>query len=214
MGVARKSLSIFTKLVAVILLAMAFLAGMAGAIYFSLRGEEIKVPEIVGKDFNEGEKELQALGLKIKRRSYRYSQEKPNTILEQAPRPGEIVKTGKTILVVVAQPSPESTEAPAPIKKSDEEDIFPDIEDETKKNRNTNVKRPERTRDVIKNKNANTGNANVETNKNTASKKNTEDKSDDKNNKNNDSKPKATPTPAKSPSINGPGDIRIRRIIP
>ncbi|RMG02117.1 MAG: PASTA domain-containing protein [Acidobacteria bacterium] len=214
MGIARKSLSIFTKLAAVILLAMAFLAGMAGAIYFSLRGEEIKVPEIVGKDFSEGEKELQALGLKIKRRSYRYSQEKPNTILEQAPRPGEIVKTGQTILVVVAQPNPESTEAPASIKKNDEEGIFPDIQDETKKNRNTNVKRPERTRDVIKNKNANTGNTNVETNKNTASNKNTEDKPDDRNNKNNDSKPKATPTPAKSPSMNGPGDIRTRRIIP
>ncbi len=207
MGFAKKSFSVLVKLLVVVTLAMAFFAGMVGAIWFSLRGEEVKVPEIVGK-------ELEALGLKIKRRSYRYSKEKPNTILEQAPRPGETVKTGQTILVVVAQANPESTEAPAPVKKETEEDIFPPIEEEIRRNKNANVKRPERTRDVIKNKNANLANTAANTVTNQSADNKAESKKESKTeDKNSEPKLKSTATPAKTPS-SGPGDVRNRRIIP
>ncbi|HVQ56945.1 MAG TPA: hypothetical protein VMS29_09335, partial [Pyrinomonadaceae bacterium] len=69
MGIIKTGLSAIGKLAVVALLMVAFLAGMAGVVYMSLSGQEITVPEITGKDFFESEKELAALGLKIKRRA-------------------------------------------------------------------------------------------------------------------------------------------------
>jgi hypothetical protein len=74
--------------IVVMTLAATFLVGMGGVVYMSLQGDEIKVPEIVGKDFVESERELAALGLKIKKRADRFSTEKQNTILEQLPKAG------------------------------------------------------------------------------------------------------------------------------
>ena len=99
-----------------LVLAMAFFFGLVGVVYMSLQGEEIKVPEIVGKDFVESEKELAKLGLKIKKRAERFSKEKQNTILEQRPKAGEVVKTGQMILVVVSKEDPDGKEAPATIE--------------------------------------------------------------------------------------------------
>src|SRR6185503_17979636 len=110
MGFFKKSTSAIGKLVLVILLAGAFLVGMAGVVVLSLQGNVIKVPEIVGKNFNDSEKELTDLGLRIKKRADRYSQEAPGTILEQLPKPGETVKTGQMILVVTSKPNPEGGE--------------------------------------------------------------------------------------------------------
>lgn len=158
MGVLKTGLSAIGKLFIVIILAATFLVGMFGTVYLSLRGEELKVPEIVGKDFGQSEKELEAMGLKIKKRADRFSQEKPNTVLEQLPKPGDTVKSGQMILVVVSKVNPEGTEAPAAPKKGndtpdagDEDAIDPD---KTKKsNKNSNVKRPaQTTRDVVSNK--------------------------------------------------------------
>lgn len=107
----------------VAILAASFFAGLVGVVYLSLQGEELKVPEIVGKDFFESEKELTRLGLKIKKRADRYSREKQNTILEQRPKAGEIVKTGQMILVVVSKDNPDGDEAPATIETDEDEDI-------------------------------------------------------------------------------------------
>lgn|GEM_PF-1618747 len=230
MGVGRKMLSLVGKLVVLAIFAFAFLAGMIGAIWFSLRGEEVKVPEIVGKDFYESEKELASLGLKIKRRAYRYSNEKPNTIIEQAPRPGETVKTGQTILVVVAQANPESTEAPATVKKETaEEDSSSEIPTEdSRKSRNSNLKKLERTRDVISNKankNSNTDLTTVNLGVNKSSNENkgvnkslNENKNKDKTEKNL-SETKVEPKPTRSPGVQKSptpptGDVRNRRVIP
>src|SRR5688500_11892883 len=69
MSILSKSFSALGKLAAVVVLLGAFLLGMTGVVYMSLSGSELKVPEIVGKDFVESEKELAALGLKIKKRA-------------------------------------------------------------------------------------------------------------------------------------------------
>jgi beta-lactam-binding protein with PASTA domain len=61
MGFISTGLSAIAKLAALGILLMAFIAGLAGVVYMSLSGTEIKVPEIVGKDFIESEKELAAL---------------------------------------------------------------------------------------------------------------------------------------------------------
>ena len=180
MSVIKKGASAFGKLFIVMALAAAFLIGMAGVVYISLQGEEMKVPEIVGKDFVESEKELAALGLRIKKRADRYSSEKPNTILEQLPKPGDTVKTGQMILVVTSKTNPEGEEAPAVIKKNGEdEDDSEEIEElisdkpktsnKTNQNTNSNKKKAATTRDVIKDKsnsNSNSEGANNSTNKN------------------------------------------------
>jgi beta-lactam-binding protein with PASTA domain len=135
-------------------LAAAFLFGLAGVVYMSLQGKEVKVPEITGKDFNQSEEELAALGLKIKKRADRFSPDKPNTVLEQLPRPGETVKTGQMILVVVSKSNGETEQAPSSLKPSVEEDDTEKIEkmisDQPKKksNANANKKKSDKTRDV------------------------------------------------------------------
>ena len=160
MGFISTGLSALTKLAAVGVLLLAFGVGLAGVVYMSLSGDEIKVPEIVGKDFVESEKELAALGLKIKRRADRASTERINTVLEQLPKPGETVKTGQMILVVVSKAGLTADEAPKSLIKDIEEDdsekIQEMITDKPKKaksssNSNSAKKKADTTRDTIAN---------------------------------------------------------------
>jgi hypothetical protein len=155
-----RTVSAIGKLAFVGLLLVAFIIGMAGVVYMSLSGTEVKVPDIVGKDFVESEKELASLGLKIKRRADRASTDKINTVLEQLPKPGETVKTGQMILVVVSKAGAAGEDAPPSLKKDIEEDdtekIGEMISDKPKKNKantnsNTNKKTADTTRDVIAN---------------------------------------------------------------
>ena len=157
MSIASKGLSAIGKLAAVALLAGAFLFGLAGVVYMSLQGTEVKVPDLTGKDFQESEKELAALGLKIKKRADRPSTEKPNTVIEQLPKSGDTVKTGQLILVVTSKAAAEGDEVPATAKKPADEDDTEKIEemitDKPKKpkansNSNTAKKKPDTTRDV------------------------------------------------------------------
>lgn len=163
MSFIKKSTSALGKLIMVVLLAAAFLAGLVSVVFLSLQGEEIKVPEIVGKNFAETERELASLGLRIKKRADRYSEEAPNTILEQIPKSGDTVKTGQMILVVTSKTSSDGTEAPMKIQKNtnteeeDSEKIKELIDDKPKKTTNsnkavtTNKKKATTTRDVVSN---------------------------------------------------------------
>lgn len=158
MSVISKSVSALGKLATVAVLLAAFLGGMAGVVYMSLSGDELKVPELVGKDFVESEKELASLGLKIKRRADRVSVEPINTVLEQLPKAGETVKTGQMILVVVSKAGLAGEEVrPSSLTKDLEEDDAEKIEEmisdkpKKKTNSNTSKKKAETTRDVIAN---------------------------------------------------------------
>lgn len=158
MSIASTGISAAGKLAVIIVMAAAFLFGMAGVVYMSLQGEEVKVPEIVGRDFVDSEKELAMLGLKIKRRADRFSTEKPNTVLEQLPKPGETVKTGQMILVVTSKAGGEEGELPTTLQKSTEEEDSQKIEEmisekpkKTRANTNTAKKKADTTRDVIAN---------------------------------------------------------------
>jgi len=208
------------KLLIVASLAAAFLIGAGYVVYRSLQGTEIIVPEIVGKNYNESEKELEALGLRVKKRADRYSEEAPNTVLEQLPKPGDTVKTGQLILVVTSKPNPEGDEKPTTLKKGnvpvedDTEKIEELISDKPKKksntNANTNKKKASTSRDVIKD-NSNTGS----TNNNNGSTDSNNNSSKD--NKNGSTPPAKTPNPAVTPkpSTNKTpvtsGDSRPRR---
>lgn len=169
MSVLTTGFSAIGKLVLLGVLLLAFLLGMAGVVYMSLSGTEVKVPELVGKDFVESEKELAALGLKLKRRADRPSTEKMNTVLEQLPRPGETVKTGQMILVVVSKAGIEGEETPKSLIKDIESDDTEKIEEmisdkpkKAKSNSNTNAnserKKADTTRDVIANTATSTSN--------------------------------------------------------
>jgi hypothetical protein len=160
----RKGFSAIGKLFTLGVLVIVFFAGMIGVVLMSLQGTEIKVPEITGKNFSESERELASLGLKIKKRADRVSQEPPNTIIEQLPRPGETVKTGQMILVVTSKAPSEGEEAPRVLKKTDDDDaskIEEMISDKPKKpkaNTNSNRKKADTTRDVAgDNSNSNAG---------------------------------------------------------
>ena len=156
MSIASLGVSAIGKLVAVALLAGAFLFGLAGVVYMSLQGKEVLVPDITGKDFQDSEKELALLGLKLKKRADRPSAEKPNTVIEQLPKPGDTVKTGQLILVVTSKQTADGEETPATVKKPTDEDDVDKIEemitDKPKKPKaNTNItprKKADTTRDV------------------------------------------------------------------
>ena len=167
MSFVNRSISAIGKLAALAALLGVFVFGMAAVVYRSLQGSEIKVPEITGKNFVESERELASLGLKIKKRADRVSQEAPNTVIEQLPKPGETVKSGQMILVVTSKGAGGSEEAPSILKKAADEDDTKKIEemisDQPKKpkgNSNSNKKKADTTRDVI----ANTSNSNSDSN--------------------------------------------------
>lgn len=138
----QNGISALGKLLTVAILALSFLIGMGAVLFVSLRGEEVTVPEIVGKNFGDSEDELASLGLRIKRRADRYSEEPPDTVLEQLPKPGETVKTGQMILVVTSKPNPEGDEKPATLQKGDEKGDAEKIEElisDKPKKKNTNA---------------------------------------------------------------------------
>lgn len=151
-------MSIFGKLIGLIVIAAAFLFGLASVVYMSLQGSEILVPEITGKPLNQGEDELAALGLKMKKRADRFSDLPPNSIVEQLPKPGEIVKEGQMILVVVSKGS-SGEDTPDSLKNSSDDDtekIEEMISEKPKKpktasNSNSAKKKADTTRDVAGN---------------------------------------------------------------
>lgn len=210
MSTVGSGFSALGRLVSVGALAVAFLLGMAGVVYMSLQGKEVQVPEITGKELTESEKELALLGLKIKKRADRFSSEKPGTVIEQLPKPGDTVKTGQMILVVTSK-GPGGGDQPASLKKATEEDDTEKIEEmisdkpkKPKANSNTNRKKADTARDV----NADAGNSNSNSNSSEPNSNKKEgggsNNSFDKPNRNTQ-----TPPPNRLPSPSGkPGDTK------
>lgn len=173
MSILKSGISALGRLLILAGLVVAFFFGLVGVVYMSLQGREVKVPELTGKNYNDSEKELSLLGLKIQRKAYRASTEPPNTVLEQLPHPGDTVKTGQMIFVITAKPG-EGGEVPTSVKKPSDEDDTEKIEemitDKPKKkatNTNSNKKKPDTTRDV----NGSTSNSGTDSNTETDSNK-------------------------------------------
>jgi hypothetical protein len=168
-SLGARIVSVFRSIAIVIAIAVVFLFGVATTVYLSLRSPEVKVPDVVGKDRFEAEKILADADLKFRVRATRPStQAKPDTVLFQLPRPGEVVKTGQTVAMDVSRAAKEG-ETPETV-----------IPEEPAENRNTNTssnsndnkpKRPPRNRNTNDNANANSnrnanGNNNVNSNRN------------------------------------------------
>ncbi len=108
----RTFLGLLGKIVIVASALVAFLCGMFGTIYLSLRSPEVQVPNLVGQARSTGETELQRIGLNIRKRAERPSADaKPDTIIDQSPRAGEMIKVGQTVAVIVAR-TPKEGETP------------------------------------------------------------------------------------------------------
>ena len=155
MSFALQSLSALRRLGIVVLLAIAFLFGLATTVYLSLRSPEVTVPEVVGKDRFEAEKILAQADLNFRVRATRPSnQVKADTVLFQLPRAGDVVKAGQTVAMDISRTTlaGEASEADATDKKLEEEKAA-NTNSSAAKNENEN--RPRRPRNVNKNTNEN-----------------------------------------------------------
>lgn len=157
----------------VILIAIAFLFGLATTVYLSLRSPEVTVPEVVGKDRFEAERILGNADLNFRVRATRPSnQVKADTVLFQLPRAGEVVKTGQTVAMDISRAAKEgeASEAGVTDQKASEEKALENRNTNTSEPAmNENENRPKRNKNTNKNANENAnGNTNTNTNTNRA----------------------------------------------
>ena len=163
MSLATRILSIFRSIAIVIAIGLVFLFGVATTVYLSLRSPEVKVPDIVGKDRFEAEKILGQADLKFRVRSTRPTNEsKPDTVLFQLPRAGEVVKTGRTVAMDISRAAKEG-ETPETVTPDE-----PTDNRNTNSASNTNENKPRRPKPKNTNDNAN-GNSNINANANRSS---------------------------------------------
>lgn len=183
MSVIKRGFSALGKLGIIVAISVAFLAGLLGTIYYSLRSREVNVPNVVGKDVLEGEKALDHDGLNMRRRATRFSPNaKPNTILDQSPHAGEIVKVGQTVAVVVSRASAKEGEeggSGTPDENAASEDKNTNAESTSAKNENENsnkANKNSRNKNSNNSNNANNSNANRNANSNNANNRNAKDR--------------------------------------
>jgi len=159
-----KILSAFGKLGLLALVVVLFVAGVLLSVYLSLRSPEVQVPDVVNQSRLDAETTLGKSGLDIRERASRFKPGvQPGIVLDQSPRPGEIIKVGQTVAVVVSR-APKEGERPP-----DEEVAEERREEEKTGTRNANANNAnanrERRRSANRNANANnSNNANANTN--------------------------------------------------
>jgi hypothetical protein len=157
----------------VVIIVIAFVLGLAGTVYLSLRSPEVQVPEVVGQHYLSGQSILEGTGLNIRKRARRYKPDaKPDTILDQSPHAGEVVKKGQTVAVVVANEEsgdkmPEKTEdapveeaKPTPNASPEKRNTDDNANTARNENRDRSNKNTNRNANKNTNKNANNQNAN------------------------------------------------------
>lgn len=165
-SLVARIVSIFRSIAIVIAIAVVFLFGVATTVYLSLRSPEVKVPDVVGKDRFEAERILADADLKFRVRATRPSnQAKPDTVLFQLPRPGEVVKAGQTVAMDISRATKEgeSPENVTPDESSENRNINSSV------NANDNKPKKPKPKNTNENANGNTnGNSNRAINANSA----------------------------------------------
>lgn len=169
--VVKRALSALSKIGIIIAIAVAFIVGLGGTIYLSLRSPEVKVPDVKGKNRTLAESALDGAGLHMRVRATRFSaDQQPDTILDQSPQKDEIIKVGQTVAVVVARGAKEGEHATSSANSNSTE-TKPESDQsaanqntretwETSSSQNENQNKPK------SNKNANNKNANNSNNAN------------------------------------------------
>jgi len=165
--VATQAFAALRRVGIVIAVAIAFIFGLGTTVYLSLRSPEVTVPDVIGKDRFDAEHILARASLNFRVRATRPSaQVKPDVVLFQLPRAGEVVKAGQTVAMDISRIAKqgEAAEAATPDNKANEE--------KPADNRNTNAaeaniseNKPKRNKNANENSNFK-GNQNA-TNRNT-----------------------------------------------
>jgi beta-lactam-binding protein with PASTA domain len=165
-SVVTRITSVFRSIAIIIAIALVFLFGVATTVYLSLRSPEVKVPDVVGKNRFEAEQILADADLKFRVRATRPTNEaKPDTVMFQLPRAGEVVKTGQTVAMDISRAAKagESSETVTPDEPAENRNT------NSSANKNENKPRRPRPKNTNENANGNTnGNANKSTNANRA----------------------------------------------
>lgn len=164
LAVTNRALSALNRIGVVLGIAVAFFFSLAGTVYLSLRSSEVKVPNVVGKDRMSGESAINDAGLNFRVRATRPSNEdKPDTILVQLPRAGDVVKVGQTVAVDVSRAAKEGESS-----ASSEVEKKPVVGEELSANdQNDNQNRRKRNKNSNNvNNNANNINRNANANRN------------------------------------------------
>lgn len=162
MSFARSAWSALGKLGIVFLITIIFVFGFIGTVYLSLRTSEVKVPGVLGKDRFAGESTLDDAGLNIRVARTRASvEQKPDTILQQWPSEGQIVKTGQTVAVEISRAPkegesvPSKAEVPIQENSNSSQNANANQTTATNQNQNQNQNKPK-----SKNTNKNSNNSN------------------------------------------------------
>ena len=165
MDVGRRALAALGKVGIVLAVLVAFLFGLLGTVYLSLRTAEVTVPDVLGKDRFTAETMLGDAGLKLRVRGARPTTDKPDTILSQLPEAGFTVKTGIEVAVEVSRAPKEGESAHSSIEETKQESEKPaensnanQSTSATNQNQN-NQNKPPKNKNTNKNAN-NTNNAN------------------------------------------------------
>jgi hypothetical protein len=168
----RRALAGLGKVGIVLAVLVAFLFGMLGTVYLSLRTAEVKVPDVLGKDRFTAETMLDEAGLKIRVRGARPTADKPDTVLSQLPEAGQIVKAGIPIAVEVSR-APKEGETVRSTTADEGQDSTKPAENSNANqstsatNQNQNQNKPPKNKNTNKNaNNANNKNANNSNNSN------------------------------------------------
>jgi beta-lactam-binding protein with PASTA domain/tRNA A-37 threonylcarbamoyl transferase component Bud32 len=77
--------------------------GSEVALVVSTGPEEIEVPDVTGKSYDEASTQLEAAGFKVTRKDQETADEDPGTVLSQAPKSGEHAPKGSAITLTVAK---------------------------------------------------------------------------------------------------------------
>ena len=144
MSLIARFLSVIRRVSIVIAIAIAFVFGVGSTVYLSLRSPETRVPNVVGKDRFEAEQILADADLNFRVRAYRPSnQAKPDTVVFQLPRAGEVVKAGQTVAMDISRPAKQG-ETPETVKPAEDSNENRDAntsanENRVPRNRNRNA---------------------------------------------------------------------------
>jgi hypothetical protein len=215
--VVKRAFSALGKLGIIIAIAIAFFIGMVSTVYLSLRSPEVKVPDVVGKDVMEGEAALDKDGLNMRRRATRYSPDaKPNTILDQSPHAGEVIKVGQTVAVVISRSTAKEGESPVSAPTSAEENFGTDNQNTSEssssssKNENENANKEKANRNTrskntnnSNNSNANNSNANRNANNRNANNRNANERNTNDRNANERNVNNRNANANRAPNANG-----------
>ncbi len=188
MSVIKRAFSALGKLGIIIAIAIAFFFGLLGTVYYSLRSPEVKVPDVIGKDVTEGEQALDKDGLNMRRRATRFSPDaKPNTILDQSPHAGEIIKAGQTVAVIISRSTAKEGETPvsAAEEKFSTENKNTNEESSSAKNENASENTNANKSNKNRNRNANNSNNSNNSNNKNANNKNANNRNANNSNANN-----------------------------